>query len=277
MMYVINHNHKIHHSHDLAAYPHFASDEARYALRAFDYVLWTCHPLNNLWWPHLVDDTVVPLIARLSAGPNVANAEDVARGLTLGLLLEHDTWTSYRADFSRALSDARIGIRNHGYAVLPSLTFQGYDNTTIALYLERTRHQLSPDDQVPGRRSRHNDPLLSCIHRQLAYLVQSVANEPLKPSYCYLGVYPQGAELVKHTDRTQCRWNVSITYRRTSPSVWPIYVEVDSAPVRIDADIGQPVIYRGTDVPHWREPLPEGEVAACFYHFVHQAFTGSLT
>lgn len=81
--------------------------------------------------------------------------------------------------------------------------------------------------------------------------------------------------LVEHTDRAQCKWNASIAFARTA-DLWPIYVEVPSGVKEIRAELGEVVVYRGTDIPHWREPLPAGTATVCFFHFVNQPYQGTL-
>ena len=44
----------------------------------------------------------------------------------------------------------------------------------------------------------------------------------------------------------------------------------------VNLAIGSGLLYRGTELEHWREPLPKGQRAiVCFYHFVEKTFKGS--
>lgn len=273
-MLVLNHNLKLHRADDLGAYPHFVSQEHRVALSKFKYILWVQHPVTGVTWPWLVDEFEQNYLSKIDKGIETLTDGERQRGLEMGILLDANTVLDQRAVFVNALRNCRKQIAEDGYCLIPSLTFPTY-SATVNYYMRHIDANLVFDNQVIGRRSMHNAALFAAVHAQIATLVQSVADEAIKPSYCYLSVYPQGSELVKHTDRAQCKWNASIAFARTA-DLWPIYVEVPSGVKEIRAELGEVVVYRGTDIPHWREPLPAGTATVCFFHFVNQPYQGTL-
>ena len=273
-MLVLNHNHVLQRADDLGAYPNYVSQEHRVALSKFDRILWVQHPVSGVTWPWLVDRYEENFLRRIDQGIETLSAAEKQRGVEMGILVDANTVLVERATFVNALVDCRKQIASDGYCLIPSLTFPTYW-ATVDYYLRKIDPDLVFDNQVVGRRSMHNASLFKAVHAQIAALVQSVADEAIKPSYCYLSVYPQGSELVKHTDRSQCKWNASITFARTA-DLWPIYVEVPSGVKEIRAELGEVVVYRGTDIPHWREPLPAGTATVCFFHFVNQPYQGTL-
>jgi hypothetical protein len=61
------------------------------------------------------------------------------------------------------------------------------------------------------------------------------------------------------------------------PPPWPIHLEIDGRAEAVRLEVGDGLLYSGTDIWHWRDALPAGQRAiVCFYHFVPQDFTGSL-
>ena len=119
------------------------------------------------------------------------------------------------------------------------------------------------------------------IHLELTRLLNQIAPEPVKNSYCFLARYKPGADLKKHTDRELCAWNLSLVLdlepETSGRDVWPIYLEMPDQVKEIHLEIGDGVLYQGTEYPHWRNTLPEGHRATvCFFHFVPQDYVGLL-
>lgn len=274
-MLVLNHNHLLHTVDVLEDFPHFVPWSDRAAFAEFDHILWVKHVGSGIWWPWLVDRNESVFLSRIDKGIDTLTAAEQKRGIEMGLLVERQSLINDPVSFLSKLAKCREDIKELGYCLLPRVTFPTY-HYTVDYFVRLTNSTFEFDNQVHGRLSRHNAVLLRAVHQQLSALVQAVADEQLKPSYCYLSVYPQGSELVRHTDRPQCRWNASITFARTSKDIWPIYVEGPRGIEDISADLGEVVVYRGTDVPHWRKPLPEGTATVCFFHFVNQPYQGVL-
>ena len=140
------------------------------------------------------------------------------------------------------------------------------------------------DEQVAQRWVRHNDPVMRALHTSLVPLISgitSVAFGPCVNSYSYLATYLQGASLPRHVDRPQCRWNMSLVLGHRggerSDAPWPIFVETPEGAQEICLQPGDGLLYSGSELPHWREPLTHAsEVSACFFHFVDEGFEGDL-
>lgn len=274
-MLVQNNKRYLHKASDLTAYPSFVSNENRIELSRFDHILWVHHRISGVYWPWLTNKEEADFLTRIDSGIAGLNVKERQRAIDMGLVYEHSTMLIEESLFLANLQKCRHEVTDLGYCLIPKITFQTYPYT-IDHYVNEINTSLVFDDQVPTRRSQHNAGLFSAVHSQLADLVQKVANTPLKPSYCYMSVYPKGSILAKHTDRAQCVWNASITFSRTD-KIWPIYVEGKKGEAALYADIGEVVVYRGTEIPHWRKALPEGTATVCFFHFVDQDYQGVLT
>jgi len=139
------------------------------------------------------------------------------------------------------------------------------------------------DVHVARRQGIHNEPVTGMLHHRISKLVSAIVGEDLMPSYNYLSLYLGGADLPKHIDREQCAYNCSIVFdmydeNRNDVDPWPIYLQTPARKtVAVRLNIGDGVIYRGSKLAHWRDPLPANQNAVvCFYHFVDKNYKGSL-
>jgi alkylated DNA repair dioxygenase AlkB len=143
-------------------------------------------------------------------------------------------------------------------------------------------HVGQSDRQVPLRFAAHNEPLSSLFHRALAGLVGELAGERVKPSYVFFAAYQPGAVLEPHRDRDQCAISISLLldYQPDpeADSPWPLHLGLDQgrrAAIRLG--LGDGLFYRGTELVHWRDALPEGHAStSLFLHYVPESFEGSL-
>lgn len=273
-MLTLNPNHYVHSATDATAYPHFADAKDIEALKQFDHILWVQHAVSGIWWPWLAAGEIIEYLAVLDKGLNTLTEQQTKFGIDLGLLYDVALVNIERSAFQARLVLSRKKVEAQGYCKLSSITFPTYYNT-VNYWTQTVESQLVRDTQVARRVNMHNAALFRVIHRQLTALVAQVVTEAIKPSYCYLSKYEPGAVLEKHVDRPQCRWNASVQFARTD-KIWPIYVERNGESIEILADLGEVVIYQGSELPHWRDALPMGTATICFFHFVAQDFQGTL-
>lgn len=204
----------------------------------------------------------------------------------MGLVMARDELIERAREFDRQVLQARIDLTERGYARLERLFPPDAGMHWQAYYRHlMTENQMKEGDAQDRKRMiGHNLRLPRLLHDGLAELLGRIVPEPIKPSYCYSAVYRPGSELPWHTDRPQCRWNLSLTLG-TWPRVarhddaWPIMVKrADGGVSGIVVGVGGAVVYRGDLVPHHRPQLPPeyAGYAVCFFHFVHRDFTGGL-
>jgi hypothetical protein len=183
------------------------------------------------------------------------------------------------------------GIREHLSAQLKSEQYVVLRNTIHPLQLAALRRYFRTLDQKGGlyrdtiksinRSYYHNDGVARFMHHQITTLVSQIVPEPIKPSYAFLATYKSGAILKRHTDREQCAWNLSLLVDM-NPEMelsdsWPIYLEAREQVREVRLAMGDGVLYRGTDIPHWRDTIPEGHIVTLILcHFVPVDFRGSL-
>jgi hypothetical protein len=132
----------------------------------------------------------------------------------------------------------------------------------------------------------HNEPLSRFFHGALAGFASELCGEPMKASYTYLVAYAPGDGLARHLDRPQCALTVSVLLDYApephGDAPWPLHVEMSARkPGRrveaIRAGVGDAIAFRGTELPHFRDPLPAGHAStSLLLHYVPAGFAGSL-
>lgn len=110
------------------------------------------------------------------------------------------------------------------------------------------------------------ETLLDIVTPRLA----KVINCELYPTYSYLRIYVKGAELAKHMDRPSCEVSATLPISCDSSGIWPLYLETDGRATRIELEAGDALIYKGIEVPHWREPFEGERQVQVFLHYVRK-------
>ena len=190
------------------------------------------------------------------------------------------------AQWEQQREEARASVRSHRFAVLRDIVPEA-QQLKLRRYVRQLRErgyfpELN-DGQVALRASIHNQPTIASLHNGLAGIVNTIGEEQVIPSYCYLSCYEEGAVLDRHLDRSQCAYNLCLVLdmqyldRDGDPEPWPIYLELDGKPVPALMRVGDGVFFSGRSIYHWRDALPANQRAVvCFYHFVPPGFGSSL-
>ena len=189
-----------------------------------------------------------------------------------------------RTQWKQKIDLARVNFKRQAYVKIEDI-ISSKQQLTLQRHMRElvSHHYFGPlnDGQVERRMGIHNESVTAALHLRLTKLVSLITGEDLKPSYAYLGCYLDGAELKPHTDRPQCQFNLSIVFDMSDeqgqmPEPWPIFLKKNNKTTAVNLAIGSGLLYRGTELEHWREPLPKGQRAiVCFYHFVQKTFKGS--
>lgn len=154
-----------------------------------------------------------------------------------------------------------------GYAVLPRLISPS-SAAFLADYALKalTAGMFQPgDDQVPGSPCCYGEPLMEAVLAALAPALEAESGKRLHATYSYLRVYKQGDVLERHTDRPACEISVTLALSRTA---WPIWLESQGTARSIALDAGDALLYRGIELPHWRDALSGERTVQLFLHYV---------
>jgi hypothetical protein len=199
-----------------------------------------------------------------------------------GILIAAERTTHLR-EWEDTTSESAFLFQKRGYAPLPALIhpFHVAALRRYYRYLIRSGALHLGDKQSQRRYVAYSEPVARFFHRQIAGRVAVVAGVSVKPSYVYLASYLSGAELRKHTDRAQCEFSVTFCLDFSpAPALatpWPIRLDTADGMVTVYQALGDGLAYRGTQVPHYRDALGEGQTStSIFFHYVAADFTGSL-
>ena len=138
-----------------------------------------------------------------------------------------------------------------------------------ALYDEL--QDFSPDiHQVTNAHSKYADPAMETVLGILHPLMEKQTGLNLYPTYSFYRVYRPGDILEPHTDRPSCEISCTVCfgYQYENPEYkWPIFMNG----FKIDQDPGDIAVYRGCDIPHWRNEFigeKEDWHVQGFFHYV---------
>ncbi|MGA8492119.1 MAG: hypothetical protein WB711_16955 [Terriglobales bacterium] len=248
-------------------------------------MVWIRDPGSDALQPFWLGPELATILSGVQPGdPAPALSPQARRTLMLANLLTPDDYSfCRRQDWADIVSVTGAKFQSQGYAPVGRLIHPFH----IAALRRYYRHQLRTgklrlgDSQSPLRYVSYNDPVIRFFHQHLTKAISAFAGEALKPSYVYLASYQPGAELEKHTDREQCEFSVTLCLDYSpepqNATPWPLLLHEESGKVTVFQAIGDALLYRGCEIPHSREALPEGHTStSIFFHYVREDFAGSL-
>jgi hypothetical protein len=124
------------------------------------------------------------------------------------------------------------------------------------------------DSQIPGTPFAYGDFAAEALLKTAQPAVENQVGLALYPTYSYLRLYKHGDRLKKHVDRPACEISATLCLGYTADSPWPIWLDHSGQAVPITLLAGDMLIYRGIDVPHWREAYTGDRLAQVFLHYV---------
>jgi len=110
--------------------------------------------------------------------------------------------------------------------------------------------------------------IFSNIHLLCLDKLEKAIGEELLPTYNYCRIYKKDEILEKHIDREACEISFTLTLDyHISP--WVFWVQSDDKDVEILLNKGDICVYKGHEVPHWRNKM-EHQMwqTQCFFHYV---------
>ena len=123
------------------------------------------------------------------------------------------------------------------------------------------------DEDCPNSPTAHNYLPFVALLSELTLRVKEEVGETVLPSYCYARSYKEGESLKEHTDRDSCE--ISLSLNLSSDTPWPLYIrDPEKGPTPIYIEPGDALIYKGVEIPHWREPFTGQSCVQVFLHYV---------
>jgi hypothetical protein len=99
-------------------------------------------------------------------------------------------------------------------------------------------------------------------------ILSRTINCELYPTYSYLRIYVKGAQLERHTDRPSCEVSATLPLSYDSPTNWPLYIEAGNKVIGVELEPGDALLYKGIEVPHWRDAFEGERQVQVFLHYV---------
>jgi hypothetical protein len=249
-------------------------------------LVWVRDPGSEALLPFWLGEELRALLAEVRPGQHapVGLPPEMKRILAMaGVLVPQDWSATRRHEWIAANARAAQTFRQKGYVPVPNLLHPFHVGALRRYYRHMVRTGGMTDDvlQSPGRVIVHNESVARFFHHQLTASVAALVGEPVKPSYVYVACYQPGAMLKKHVDREQCEFSITLCLdyspepRTSTP--WPLQLDTPSGKSMVFQALGDGLLYRGRQLPHFRDPLPMAHTStSIFFHYVRQDFRGRL-
>jgi hypothetical protein len=247
-------------------------------------IAWVRESSNGTAMPFWLSPDLQSLLGELRANEPVPSSISPARRALLqaaAILIPSEPEDSGNGE--ELIRSSAAQFQEKGYAPLPRLIHPFHVAALRRYYRQQIRTGAIHlgDRQSARRYIAHNEPVAKFFHHQLTSALSRIAGRALKPSYVYLASYLSGAELKKHTDREQCDYSITFCLDYSpEPKLatpWPICLQTPRGTVQVYQMLGDGLAYRGTQLPHFRRPLPEGQTStSIFFHYVTAEFSGPL-
>ena len=178
-------------------------------------------------------------------------------------------------------------FNKNGYVYLED--FLDIDSSKqLALHLKNESNKRGIfDAQCPGSKAIRDSEIFDKLLLELLPHIENASGLKLHPTYAYGRWYQPGETLKIHTDRAACEVSVTLTLDFEGEP-WPIYVgkpskeETEFSRIdkdgnlvhakdvgKIEAKVGDGVLYKGTEMYHWRDEYTQGKwQAQIFLHYV---------
>ncbi|MEQ1763689.1 MAG: hypothetical protein ABL984_11135 [Pyrinomonadaceae bacterium] len=271
-------------------------------LSPFRPIAWTRSSVFGVDMGYWLEPSDAAVISCFSPGEEVGpglDSELRGRLLAAEILVDNDLTEQTNQDRQRSLDSASDSFRSKGYGVIEWLLPTHQMKAYRRFYREYVSQGFMPfgDNQVPNRYRQHNEPLAAFLHHRLQPLMSIMAGEEVIPSYVYAASYKGGAVLDPHVDRPQCEYSISfqVDYEPEASdhlSPWALCVEPlggrerheinwgtiqPEAAQKFNLASGDALFYKGCELVHYRDALPEGHRStSLFFHFVYADFAGNL-
>lgn len=163
-----------------------------------------------------------------------------------------------------------------GYVVARNLLSRRMMDIALRYYLSYLKYDgyYSVSDSTRAL-NRYADALGEALIPEIQPQIEQKIGKKLLATYSFARIYTTDSILTPHVDRGACEISATVTVGFKSSSLWPIFVQQGGNDIAVELDVGDALIYRGMDLPHWREPLQSGFWCQLFFHFVDAE--GSMT
>jgi hypothetical protein len=246
-------------------------------------LLWVEDQTTGVNYPFWTKQNQAYLFRQFVPGlpPPHVEADLAARLVHAGILVTAEGLDQRRRDAEEHVERSRACFAEKGYCVIPSLLHPAHTDALRRYYAELINHGWELGDvQVRQRYGQHNEMVARYFHHQFTEIISRIAGEPIKPSYTYVSAYREGSVLGAHVDRKQCEFTVSLLIEDediSSTGAWPLWFQLPEGKTAVTQKTGDAVVFRGCDLPHWREQSSTAHTSTVLlFHYVQQDFSETL-
>src|SRR5712692_788094 len=236
-------------------------------------IVWIADPATEAVHPFWLGMEFSKMLAGCRPG-QLAPADLPPRARALlaaaGVLVKRDHVSRRRQEWAEVVLHCRQGFQK-GYEPIGGLIHPFHLGALRRYYryLIRKGALTLGDESGPLRYGGYNEHVARVFHHQLAAAVTDIAGEPVKPSYVYVASYKSGAQLHRHIDREQCEFSITLCLDYSPEPVretpWPLLLDTEHGKVTVYQALGDGLIYRGRDLPHYRSLLRTGNTSTSIF------------
>ncbi|HZH90672.1 MAG TPA: hypothetical protein VEX70_08675 [Pyrinomonadaceae bacterium] len=245
-------------------------------------VVWVEDAGTKTLAPYWLTPEQAQLVEHLRSGtatPAELEREVVARFRQARILIAPAEEAARADAWRRTCEELRDDLQNSRYAVLRKiihpLQLAALRRYFRALDASGRLKASSNRHYAHHRRSIYDEETARFVQGQITALVNRITPAPVRPSHCQVSVYQPGAFLRRHKDQPQYVWNLSLVVdaepELEERRAWPICVEVEGQTREVRLEIGDAVLYRGSEFTHWRDVLPGGQSVTLLFCFFSPA------
>ena len=132
------------------------------------------------------------------------------------------------------------------------------------------------DGHIPNTYSHYADIAMETLLLAVQPIMEKQTGLKLIPTYSYARIYKKGDILKRHKDRFSCEVSTTLNL---GGDPWPIYLEPSGKEglkgVKVDLKPGDMLVYKGSELEHWRESFEGEDCAQVFLHYNNEATKGS--
>jgi hypothetical protein len=127
------------------------------------------------------------------------------------------------------------------------------------------------DPQVQDSLYIYGDPAFDTFALMSAPMLSKITDCDLSPTYTYARIYLNDSSLLPHKDRPECEHSITLFLGGEYEKLWPIWMQkpdVHKTPQMCALEEGDAVIYKGSEVFHWRDHFEGTNCYQLFMHYV---------
>lgn len=150
------------------------------------------------------------------------------------------------------------------------LQYQSNMLEDVMCYNNNTLPTLFPfgDPQSPNSFSYYGALFTESLLLLLKPIIEAHVGVELFPTYSYMRIYYKDSILEKHTDRPSCEYSATLCIRCNQDNPWPISFHSNGIDTSLLLNQGDLCIYKGDELPHWRDECSYDNHIQFFLHFI---------